>query len=520
MNSKASTLNSPMLPERVAQCILHDWKEPLLLVDSELRITFANHSFCDWVRVPWKRIDHKPLEQLLGDSHITQHLLEARRKQSEHDFQVECDIPRFGNTTALLNVKSLAGSKRGEAILIRFSEIVEPDRSLKLLKQKIEAAARADQAQRDQIGLLRSVMESTGDGIAVLDAKGNCILWNPASEEILGMNPGSIRCDKWSEHFGFYLPDQTTPFPAKILPLSKALKGEESNNVEIFVRNDARKDGVWINMTGRPLAGGKGGAVASFRDVTFAKIAADVLAAKSEDISRSNRELEQFAYVASHDLQEPLRMVASYVQLLARRYKGKLDSEADEFIAYATDGAKRMQQLINDLLGYARIGQGHVVYQPIECQEVFDQVVESLDEKIREAGATVTHDALSQITANETQIIQLFQNLIENAIKFKSEEPPRIHVSAQAKKNQWIFSFSDNGVGIAPEYKDRVFVIFQRLHNREAYPGTGIGLAICKKIVEQHAGQIWVETKPRKGTEIRFSWPRNPNLEQGRKPNA
>jgi light-regulated signal transduction histidine kinase (bacteriophytochrome) len=316
------------------------------------------------------------------------------------------------------------------------------------------------------------------------------------------------------------LPDQTTPFPAKNLPLLKALKGEESNNVEIFARNATRKDGVWINMTGRPLAGGKGGAVASFRDVTFAKVAADALAAKSEDISRSNRELEQFAYVASHDLQEPLRMVASYVQLLARRYKGKLDSEADEFIAYATDGAKRMQQLINDLLGYARIGQGHVVYQPIECQEVFDQVVESLDEKIREAGATLTHDALPQITANETQIIQLFQNLIENAIKFKSEEPPRIHVSAQAKKKQWIFSFSDNGVGIAPEYKDRVFVIFQPLHNREAYPGTGIGLAICKKIVEQHAGQIWVETKPRKGTEIRFSWPRNPNLEQGRKSDA
>ncbi len=213
-------------------------------------------------------------------------------------------------------------------------------------------------------------------------------------------------------------------------------------------------------------------------------------------------------------------MVASYVQLLARRYKGKLDSEADEFIAYATDGAKRMQQLINDLLGYARIRRATLCINRLNARK-YRAGGRELGRKDPGGRRDCNPRWLPPITANETQIIQLFQNLIENAIKFKSEEPPRVHVSARAKKNQWIFSFSDNGVGIAPEYKDRVFVIFQRLHNREASARVqGIGLAISKKIVEQHTGQIWVETKPRKGTEICFSWPRNPNLEQGRKSNA
>lgn len=227
-----------------------------------------------------------------------------------------------------------------------------------------------------------------------------------------------------------------------------------------------------------------------------------------EDLERSNKELEQFAYVASHDLQEPLRMVASYVQLLERRYKDKLDSDAHEFIAYAADGASRMQSMINDLLDYSRVGTTGKTFEKTDCAHVLGQAIVNLQEVIGESGAVVTNDDLPIIKADETQLIQLFQNLIDNAIKFRGKEPPRIHVTSKKKEKEWLFSVQDNGIGISSQYAERVFVIFQRLHNRKKYPGTGIGLAISKRIVERHGGQIWMESKPGKGSTFFFTIPR------------
>ena len=224
-------------------------------------------------------------------------------------------------------------------------------------------------------------------------------------------------------------------------------------------------------------------------------------------LKRSNRELEQFAYVASHDLQEPLRMVSSFTQLLAKRYQGKLDKDADEFIAYVVAGAKRMQALINDLLTYSRVDTRGKSFEPIDSEAAFDQAIANLRVAIKEGEAVITHDPLPPLIADDLQIVQLFQNLLGNAIKFHGKEPPRIHVSAKQEGNEWVFSFRDNGIGIAPEYFDRVFVIFQRLHGREEYPGTGTGLAICKKIVERHGGRIWVESAPSKGSTFYFTIP-------------
>jgi len=226
-----------------------------------------------------------------------------------------------------------------------------------------------------------------------------------------------------------------------------------------------------------------------------------------EALELSNRDLEQFAYVASHDLQEPLRMVSSFTQLLAKRYRGRMDKDADEFIDYIVAGAKRMQALINDLLTYSRVDTRGESFGPIDGEVAFNQAIANLRTAIEEGEAVITHDPLPPLIADNSQIVQLFQNLLGNAIKFHGKEPPRVHVSARQENNEWVFSFRDNGIGITPEYFDRVFVIFQRLHSREEYPGTGTGLAICKRIVERHGGRIWVESELNKGSTFYFAIP-------------
>ena len=240
-------------------------------------------------------------------------------------------------------------------------------------------------------------------------------------------------------------------------------------------------------------------------DVTRRKNQEAELARKTEALAHSNAELQQFAYVASHDLQEPLRMVASYTQLLRKRYQGKLDDDADEFIGYAVDGADRMQRLIRDLLEYSRVGSANKSFEITECERILHHVISNLSASIRDHHATVTHDPLPTIYANPTLLTQVFQNLIGNALKFQGSSPAGIHVGAHALSDGWKFFVRDNGIGIPPDQRDRIFAIFQRLHGRSDYPGTGIGLAICKRIVEQHNGTIWVDSEPGKGSTFFFT---------------
>jgi signal transduction histidine kinase len=233
--------------------------------------------------------------------------------------------------------------------------------------------------------------------------------------------------------------------------------------------------------------------------------AQEELAKKVEELARSNRDLEQFAYVSSHDLQEPLRMVAAYTQLLAERYRGKLDEKADRYIGYAVEGALRMQALIEDLLAFSRVGRNGGEHTSTDCNAAVDEALRNLAAAVKESGVIVTRVQLPFVHGSHFQLVQLFQNLIGNAIKFCKGQPPKVKISAEQTGDKWQIALEDNGIGIAPEHREQIFVIFQRLHTREEYTGNGVGLAICKKIVEQHGGRIWVEANPEGGSIFRFT---------------
>ncbi len=273
-----------------------------------------------------------------------------------------------------------------------------------------------------------------------------------------------------------------------------------------------REDGshLWLRTSKIPLRNPQGevfGVMGTYEDITQIKRAREQLAEKNEELMRSNADLEQFAYIASHDLQEPLRMVASFAQLLERRYKGTLNERGEKYIGYIVEGAFRMQQLINDLLTYSRVGTRGRSFGEVDCVQAVGQALFNLQVAIREAGAHVDVGMLPTVVADETQINQVFQNLIGNAIKFRGADPPEVRVWAEREEGAWRFAVRDNGIGIDPQYKERIFAIFQRLHGRDQYPGTGIGLAVCKKIVQRHGGRIWFDSTPGKGSTFYFTIP-------------
>jgi PAS domain S-box-containing protein len=364
----------------------------------------------------------------------------------------------------------------------------------------ITEARRAEQETLRAKEEWEATFHAVPDLIMILDGQHRILRANRAMAEKVGRTPEELVGKKCHE----IVHGSSTPIPFCV-HTELMCDGKEHTREVVESRINAV---LLVSVSPLKDLGGKLiGSVHVARDVSERARREAMLQNALSELERSNTELQQFAYVASHDLQEPLRMVSSYVRLLERRYKGRLDTDADDFIQFAVDGAQRMQRLIDDLLRYSRVGTHGREFSHVDCGVLVNQVLANLKVSIEESGAQILLGALPTVKGDATQLTQLFQNVIENAIKFRNNEPPEIEISAEKADDSWRFSLADNGIGIDPQYHERVFSIFQRLHGRDRYPGTGIGLAICKKIVERHAGRIWIQSEEGAGTSFFFTIP-------------
>lgn len=351
--------------------------------------------------------------------------------------------------------------------------------------------------------LSRLLIENRKDyGIFMLDPAGKVVSWNKGAQRLIGYNEDEIIGKDFSY---FYTPeDQQRDIPNSFLEQAKNKKQIEFEAWHVG-KNNKR---FWATVTMTAIFNENSqliGFTKLVRNSTRQKEADEKLKNLIICLERSNEELERFAYIASHDLQEPLRMVSSYVQLLAKKYQNKLDHEADELIHFVVDGVDRMQQLITDLLIYSRVTTQGKPLTLISSKEIVENAIRNLYLAIQEKSVEITYDLLPMIMGDAVQLLQVFQNLIGNAIKFNNSNMPKIHIGAKQDGNKYIFCIEDNGIGIAPENHEKIFLIFQRLHSKKEYAGTGVGLAICKKIVDRHGGRLWVESELGKGAKFCFT---------------
>ena len=349
----------------------------------------------------------------------------------------------------------------------------------------------------------RGLLEAAPDAMVVVSQTGEIVLVNVQTEKQFGYSRDELIGRKVTEIIPIGFAERLVA--DKLRSPEEALAQVIGTGIELTaLRRDGGEFPIEIMLS--PLESTDGILVtAAIRDISVRKAAEANLIDKIAELKRSNEELSQFAYIASHDLQEPLRMVSSYTQLLAQRYVGKLDSDADEFIAFAVDGATRMQRLIQDLLAYSRVGTNGMNVTHVSSENALALARANLGSAIVDSGATVTNDPLPVVRADEVQLVQLFQNLVGNAIKYRTAKAPEVHVSAVEQRGRWQFSVKDNGLGIEEQYYERIFGMFQRLHNRREFSGTGIGLAICRKIVERNGGEISVTSEPDHGSTFRFT---------------
>jgi len=493
-----------------AESIINTMREPLISLDQDLRVVTANRSFYEVFKVK----PENTMGQLIYDLGNKQwnipklrELLETilPQKTTFVNYEVEHDFATIGRRVMLLNARQIQrvlGKER--IILLTIEDITERKASDEKLQGAINERKKIEETLRETNDYLENLFNYANAPIIVWDTQLRITRFNPAFESLTGRNHGEVI----GQSIEMLFPPSLVVSSMDLIRATTGGKRWETVEIPILRRDGTIRTLLWNSATVF-AADGKTpvSTIAQGHDITLRKQAVDKLKQTTAELTRSNEELQRFAYVASHDLQEPLRMVASYVQLLERRYKDKLDDDASEFINFAVEGTKRMQNLINDLLAYSRVDSQGKPFEPVNMEQILGYTLANLEVAVEESHTIVTHDLLPTVIGDEGQMVQVFQNLVANAIKFHGKEAPRVHISAELKENEWVFSVKDNGIGIEPQYFDRIFIIFQRLHGQE-YPGTGTGLSIVKRIVERHGGRVWVESEYNKNTTFYFSIPK------------
>ena len=415
---------------------------------------------------------------------------------------------RRGERVPLFETVRLTRDGRRIGVQLTMSPIVGPEGEIvgaAGIGRDITQRQQAEVALREREAKFRAVIEAAADGIIIIDPQGTIQVFNPASERIFRYRPDEvIGCkiqmlvpQSQADHYAPYLERARCADERRTIMVAREVEGLRKDGVtiplELSIR-EARHDGTTIF-------------VGIVRDISERKRTDRERQRALDELARSNRDLQQFADVVSHDLQEPLRMVSSYCELLRRQYRGRLDDDADRFIDFAVDGAQRMQLLIQDLLAYSRVGSRTGAFGSTDANRSFELALANLQEAIAESQARISADPLPTVFADEVQLVQVFQNLLSNAIKYRRSERPEIQIKAEARGAMWAFAVTDNGIGIKPQFAHSIFEIFKRLHSRKEYPGTGIGLAICKRIVERHGGEIWLDCEHCDGARICFTLP-------------
>jgi PAS domain S-box-containing protein len=484
--------------------IVNSANEGILVYDRALNVTAAN--------VAAERILGLPLERIIGAPGFTS-LLPCVREDGSPLPEAERPTKRtvragHALTGVVVGIKRPHGATTWVSVNTAFLRRPGEDSHYGMVSTIADITARreAEERLRESEELFRKTFELAASGVAHVSLDGKFMRVNRSLAEMLGYGEAEL--------IGRSVKEISHAEDRDVTDAQRALIRAGQRESVRFEKRYLKKNGqvVWVSLgvaLVRDAHGTPQYEVAIFDDITERKQAEAALREAHEELKRSNSELEQFAYVASHDLQEPLRMVSSYTQLLGRRYKESFDADAKEFMGYIVDGAARMKQLIEDLLAYSRVGTKGREFTLVELERALRRALANLKAAIDDSGATITHDPLPTIAADEVQLAQVFQNLMGNALKFRSQRAPRIHVAVEDRGESYELSVRDNGIGIEPQYFERIFMVFQRLHNKGEYPGTGIGLAIVKKVIERHGGHIRVESTPGEGSAFIFTLPKN-----------
>ena len=474
--------------------IVETANEGILVIDDEARVTFANKKLTEMLGYTQKESICRSIRDFTDEEGkaILKLNLEKSRQGIDGTYELKLICKDGSVLWVIISAKPLF-DKNGKFM-----------GSLSMLTN-ITEHKKAEEELRESEEKYRNIVETANEGIWIHDAEAKTTYVNKKMAEMLGYSPEEL-IDRLVLDFI----SEECKSTAKLKMKNRRLGISESFELRLICKDGSL---LWVLISAKSLFDNDGkfaGTLSMLTDITKRKEAEEILKLRLEELTRSNAELEQFAYVSSHDLQEPLRMITSYLQLLQRRYQGNLDDRADKYIKFAVDGASRMQNLINDLLELSRVTTRAKEPELTDCEFVLNQVLSNLEVFAEENKATVSHSSLPEVMSDSTQLAQVFQNLIINGIKFHSDEAPKIHISAERKASEWVFSVQDNGIGIDPQYSEKIFEVFKRLHGKEEYPGTGIGLAVCKKIVERHGGRIWVESELGKGSSFYFTLPVNP----------